>query len=317
MIRLLTTLCSIIALLLACVPESADALPSNCFTGSLPTTPQDPSYTLELFHGSSDRAHLVLWRQACPNVAGETAVLVRITPVTAGPFVCSVDFVIVQNSVQFDARIITITGSPFCGDLFVPSTFLLVEGFSQPAFNEAGAFRLIYEGSTVASVDVPAGEGGTPHDPTPRLANISTRGFVGSGDNVLIGGFIVGGHAICEPICGTVAKRVLVRAIGPSLADFGVPGALANPFLRLYVGQVAIAENDDWQVTLPLCQNFIIGAECGTPSDITTTGLAPTNPQESAILITLSPGPYTAIVSGVGGATGIGLVEVFEVPFDP
>jgi Tol biopolymer transport system component len=140
-------------------------------------------------------------------------------------------------------------------------------------------------------------------DPSARLVNISTRALVQTGDNVMIGGFIIG---------GTTAKTVLVRAIGPSLAAFGVPGALANPSVRLFSGQTAIARNDDWQVTDPLCASS--GHTCGTPADIAATGLPPSQPAESALLITLAPGPYTAIVSGVGGTTGVGLVEVFDVP---
>ncbi len=112
--------------------------------------------------------------------------------------------------------------------------------------------------------------------------------------------------------------------IEASLADFNVPGVLANPFLRIFSGQTPIAENDDWQSSLPLCGNS--GHTCGGMSEIIATGLdlcepfqpggpAPTGcNQESAILITLDPGPYTAIMSGVNGGTGVGLVEVFEVP---
>jgi len=133
------------------------------------------------------------------------------------------------------------------------------------------------------------------------LTNISTRARVQTGANVMIGGFIIGGDT---------PKTVLVRAIGPSLAAFGVPGALANPSLQLFSGQTPIAENDDWQVTDLVCQ--AIG--CGGPADIAATGSAPSHPLEAAILITLNPGPYTAIVSGVGGTTGVGLVEVYEVP---
>jgi Tol biopolymer transport system component len=140
-------------------------------------------------------------------------------------------------------------------------------------------------------------------DSVSRLANISTRGRVETGDNVMIGGFIIAGDS---------PKIVLVRAVGPSLTGFGVPGALANPTLRLFSGQTAIAENDDWQVSLPLCQQT--GHTCGTPADIASTGLAPTQPLEAVVLILLPPGPYTAIVRGVGGTTGVGLVEVFEVP---
>lgn len=136
-----------------------------------------------------------------------------------------------------------------------------------------------------------------------QVINISTRGRVGTGDHVMIGGFIVGGN---QP------KKLVVRAIGPSLANFGVPGVLADPVLRIFSGQTAIAQNDNWQVADPLCQST--GNTCGSPSEIAALGRAPSNLAESAIVITLPPGPYTAIVSGSGGATGVGLVEVFEVP---
>jgi subtilisin family serine protease len=139
-----------------------------------------------------------------------------------------------------------------------------------------------------------------------RLVNLSTRGRVETGDNVMIGGFIIGGNS---------PKTLLVRAVGPSLAAFGVPGVLADPVLRLFAGQTPIAENDDWQVTFPLCQQS--GHTCGGASAIASTGLAPNHPLEAAILITLPPGPYTVIVSGFAGTTGVGLVEVFEVTATP
>ena len=124
----------------------------------------------------------------------------------------------------------------------------------------------------------------------PRLLNISTRGQVQTGDNVMIGGFIIGGSA---------PKSVLVRARGPSLAQFGVPGVLANPVLQLFSGQSQIASNDNWQ-------------QASNVSAIQASGFAPTDANESAILTVLNPGPYTAIVTGAGGSTGVGIVEVFE-----
>jgi len=144
--------------------------------------------------------------------------------------------------------------------------------------------------------------------PQSPLSNISTRGLVQTGDNVQIGGFIIG---------GTGSKTVLIRARGPVLTDFGVPGVLNDPVLQLFSGQTVIAENDNWETTLPLCQNN--GLNCGGAAEITATGLDPCVgnmtgcARESAILVTLDPGPYTAIVNGVGGGTGVGLVEVFEV----
>ena len=105
----------------------------------------------------------------------------------------------------------------------------------------------------------------------------------------MIGGFIIQGSA---------SQTVLIRAVGPNLANFGVPGVLANPTLQLFSGQTVIASNDDWQ-------------SASNAAAIQATGLAPANSLESAILVTLSPGAYTAIVSGVGGGTGVGIVEVF------
>jgi len=149
-----------------------------------------------------------------------------------------------------------------------------------------------------------------------KLINISTRGRVDIGDNVMIGGFI---------IIGTSPQTVLLRARGPSMsgAPFFVPGTLANPSLQLFSGQTAIAQNNDWQTSDPLCGNM--GFVCGGANEITATGLDPcvANPgqttaplgcgQESAILITLAPGGYTAILSGLGGGTGVGLIEVFKI----
>jgi len=106
-------------------------------------------------------------------------------------------------------------------------------------------------------------------------------------------------------------------------APFFVPGTLANPSLQLFSGQTAIAQNNDWQTSDPLCGNM--GFVCGGANEITATGLDPcvANPgqttaplgcgQESAILITLAPGGYTAILSGLGGETGVGLIEVFKI----
>ena len=119
-----------------------------------------------------------------------------------------------------------------------------------------------------------------------KLANISTRGFVQTGDNVLIGGLIVLGQ---NPL------RVIVRAIGPSLP---VPGALIDPTLELHDGNGAlIASNDNWR--------------SDQEAEIIATGIPPTNDLESAIVRNLMPGNYTAIVRGVNGGTGVALVEAY------
>jgi hypothetical protein len=130
------------------------------------------------------------------------------------------------------------------------------------------------------------------------LANISTRGFVQTGDNVMIGGFIV----VTQP------TRVIIRAIGPSLTQFGVPDALANPQLELHDANSIIAQNDDWQTTEI---GGIITSD--QVAEIQNSQLAPTNPAESAIIATLQPGSYTAIVRGVNNTTGNALVEVYDL----
>jgi autotransporter-associated beta strand protein len=125
-----------------------------------------------------------------------------------------------------------------------------------------------------------------------RLANISSRGFVQTGDNVMIGGFIAGNQAM----------HVMVRAIGPSLTPFGIPNALADPTLALHDAQGAmIASNDDW-------------AESIDRPAIEAAGLEPTNAKESAIPATLAPGNYTAIVRGTNDTVGVALVEVYHLP---
>jgi uncharacterized repeat protein (TIGR01451 family) len=152
------------------------------------------------------------------------------------------------------------------------------------------------------------------------LINISTRARAQTGDDVMIGGFIIG---------GSVPKTVLIRARGGSLggAPFNNPGVLANPTMQLFSGSTVITQNNDWQITDPLCLSP--ATACGGEPEITATGLDPCQPnpgqpsappgcsQESALLVTLSPGVYTAIVSGVGGTVGMGLVEVFEVGASP
>jgi hypothetical protein len=141
-------------------------------------------------------------------------------------------------------------------------------------------------GNCVASSAPPAS---TP----PRLANLSTRGMVRTGSDVMIGGFIVG---------GATAKTVVVRARGPSLAHSGIVGPLANPVLQLVRSsdQATIAINDDW-------------GTASNAAQLSASGFAPSDALEAGVLVSLAPGAYTAIVSGAGGSTGLGMVEVFEV----
>jgi hypothetical protein len=131
-----------------------------------------------------------------------------------------------------------------------------------------------------------------------QLANISTRGFVETNDNVLIGGLIVGGGA------PDGNARVLVRSLGPSLAGFGVQDALQDPVLELHDANGAtIATNDNWQTNDQTQQ-----------SAIQATGLAPPNPLEPAVIAVVPAGNLTAIVRGNNGTTGVGTVEVYNLP---
>ena len=132
----------------------------------------------------------------------------------------------------------------------------------------------------------------SPGQAAAELANVSTRAQAGTGDNVLIGGFIIQGDG---------AKRVIVRAIGPSLEDVGVSGSLADPTLELFDGSGAsIAFNDDWKAG-------------GQRNEIEQTGVPPGNEQEAAIVMDLAPGNYTAVVRGVRETSGVGLVEVYDL----
>jgi hypothetical protein len=121
------------------------------------------------------------------------------------------------------------------------------------------------------------------------LRGLSTRGFVGTGGNVMIAGFVVG---------GSVNKQIIIRGIGPSLASGGVSGVLANPKVELYRGSTLVASNDDWSGNVALMNNVGLSA--------------PSSSLESVVVATLSPGTYTAQLSGVNSGTGVGLVEIYD-----
>ncbi len=132
------------------------------------------------------------------------------------------------------------------------------------------------------------------YGPSPaRLANISTRMQVLTGNDVMIAGFIIGGSA---------AKTVVINVAGPSLVNFGIANPLANPTLTLVRSSdnAVLATNDSWQ-------------SAANAAQIRASGFAPSNDLEPAIMIALGPGAYTAIVQGVGGGTGVAVTGVFEV----
>ena len=131
---------------------------------------------------------------------------------------------------------------------------------------------------------------------TPRLVNVSARTQVGTGGDILIAGFNIG---------GTTAKTVLIRAIGPELGVFGVGGTLNDPKIQLFAGANVLRENDDWGGD---AQAIALGNSVGA------FPLSNAASKDAVLLVTLPPGSYTAQVSGVGGSTGVALIEVYEIP---
>jgi hypothetical protein len=126
-----------------------------------------------------------------------------------------------------------------------------------------------------------------------KLVNLSTRAFVSTDDNIVIAGFMLGGHS--------TADRVVVRGIGPSLTALGMNNALANPVLELRDSNgLLVMENNDWQ------------DNPSSAAELTAAGLAPINNLESAMAVILPAGSYTALLSGWNGGTGVGVVEVYD-----
>jgi hypothetical protein len=126
-----------------------------------------------------------------------------------------------------------------------------------------------------------------------KLANLSTRAVVGTGDNIVIAGFMLGSN--------NGDDQIMVRGIGPSLALVGVPNVLADPTLELRDTNGAIlVANNNWQ------------DNPAQATALTAAGLAPANPLESGIIASLPPGPYTALLAGFNNSTGVGVVEVYD-----
>lgn len=132
--------------------------------------------------------------------------------------------------------------------------------------------------------------------PSCRLANISTRGFVSTGDNIMIAGFVLGGAG---------SRQVLIRALGPTLANYGVSGVLADPQIVVYnsAGDI-LGSNDDWAGAATVAT---VATQVGASSISTTS-------KDAALLLTLTAGVYTVHVKGVGDTTGAAIVEIYDVP---
>jgi hypothetical protein len=178
---------------------------------------------------------------------------------------------------------------------------LLASGFAPANAVEAGLYVSLPPGAYTAIVQGAGGGTGVSvvgvfevDHPEVPIVNISTRGDVLTGGNVMIAGFI---------IQGTTPQTLVISATGPSLAPFGISNYLANPTLSLVRSsdQSVLATNTGWQTA-------------SNAAAITASGFAPGNAAESAIMVTLDPGAYTVIVQGVSGGTGVSVVGVFVVP---
>lgn len=133
---------------------------------------------------------------------------------------------------------------------------------------------------------------------SPRLVNVSARALVGTGDNLLIAGFVIG---------GSTPRNVLIRALGPKLTGSGVGGVLADPKITLYARGAKVAENDNWSDATNATDVVTATAQVGATA--LTSGS-----KDAVLLVSLEPGVYSAQVTGVGGTTGVALVELFEAP---
>lgn len=131
-----------------------------------------------------------------------------------------------------------------------------------------------------------------------KVVNLSSRGPVGRGDDIMIVGFVIN---------GTAPKKVLVRGVGPALTPLGVTGALADPKLQLFKGSTVIFENDNWSAGADATDIANAATSCGASS-------LPVGSKDAAILVSLAPGVYSAHVRGVGDTTGVALIEMYEVP---
>ncbi len=136
---------------------------------------------------------------------------------------------------------------------------------------------------------------GVPSAGSPRLAGLSARGWVGAGDSTLTGGFVLEGDR---------RRTMLIRAVGPGLSDLGIGGVLADPVLTVYAAGEAIASDDDWAGAQDLAAAFVRVGEFALSPDS----------KDAAVLVTLGPGIYTAVVSGKGEGGGVALLEIYPVP---
>jgi hypothetical protein len=198
-----------------------------------------------------------------------------------------------------------LTNDDWGGSTNLKNLFTQVGAFSLPDGSKDAAIATTLQPNVYSAVVTGPGTGlalaevyDTDTTSAGRIVNLSARTQVGSGDAVLIAGFVIGGSG---------PKQLLIRGIGPALTPYGVTGALVDPRLDLYLagGTVPIQSNDDWAGATALTAAFSATGAFALPD---------ANSKDAAMIVTLNPGAYSVILSGVGNTTGVGLVELYEMP---
>ena len=188
-------------------------------------------------------------------------------------------------------------------DVLLPAPVSVAAGIAAGRPGESNTARTIEQNAFAAAgfrlqTLAPAAAG--------TLINVATRAYVGTGDRVLIGGFVIGGAA---------PKEVLVRASGPALGAFGVAGALSDPTLRIFAGGTVTAENDNWSSPVGTGRAAAAGEIAGAAARVRAFPFS-SGSADAAVLVTLPPGAYTAVVDGARDTTGFGLIEAYETSGD-
>lgn len=214
-------------------------------------------------------------------------------------------FNVIGSEVDPDGFVVTTADWVVGGTLVMPAgkTFMTISATVTDNANKSRTVRHVVGISPVQNGQDLTGPGTVALDLSnsasgQRLANVSTLGAIRVGDDALLTGFVVS---------GTAPKRVLVRAAGPSLAQFGVGGVLARPQLTLYSGSTAVATNVGWSTSADVAAIAAGAAQVGAFALGATSA-------DAALIANLDAGAYTARVTGAGGATGIALLEIYELP---
>jgi len=240
------------------------------------------------------------------NGTGSKQILLRGVGPTLGQFGVSQPLAQPNLALMNSAGTMVASDSTWGGGAALTQAFAQVGAFALPANSadsallrpsSAGAYTAQLSGlSNTTGVGLAEIYDADTAAPTARLINISARASVGTGSNILIAGFVISGNT---------PEKVVIRGVGPTLGVFGVTGSLATPQLVLYdSGNNALQVNSTWGGGTALAQAF---AQVGAFA-------LPSSSADAAILVTLPPGAYTAELSGVNGATGVGLAEVYELP---